>query len=320
MHVLITASRVKDFTMLSIQITDLKKYYGDTKAVDGINLKVHLGEIFGLLGPNGAGKTTTVEIMEGLTKADSGQVYVQAINIAKFPRKVKAQIGVQLQSTALYPRLTVRELIDLFRSFFPGEVRDTDDLIALVNLHDKQNTLSKNLSGGQRQRLSVALALVNKSKVVFLDEPTTGLDPQARLNMWAAIRSIKNEGVTIFLTTHYIEEAQTLCERIAIMDYGKIIALDSPGNLINQHYEEAAVQFVDLKEKPDKGAYQNLTGVTHMIHDRNQVTLFTTNTAATLGRLIDLSKSGIMRYKDLNVRRATLEDVFLNLTGRRIRD
>jgi ABC-2 type transport system ATP-binding protein len=306
--------------MIAIKITDLKKYYKDTKAVNGIDLKVQQGEVFGLLGPNGAGKTTTVEIIEGLNKADSGQVFVNGVDVAKYPLKVKSQIGVQLQNTALYPRLTVRELIELFRSFFPGEVRDTGDLIATVNLHDKANTLSKNLSGGQRQRLSVALALVNKPKIVFLDEPTTGLDPQARHNMWDTIRSIQNEGVTVFLTTHYIEEAQTLCDRIAVMDFGKIIALDSPVNLIATHYEEAVIGFEILLGEPNSNIFQSLPGVTRTICDGNMVALFTSDTIATVGKLIDFMNTGVVQLKDLAVRRATLEDVFLKLTGRRIRE
>lgn len=306
--------------MSAIKITDLKKKYKDTKAVNGIDLKVRQGEVFGLLGPNGAGKTTTVEIIVGLSKADSGQVYVNGIDVAKYPRKVKSQIGVQLQNTALYPRLTVRELIELFRSFFPGEVRDTSDLIKIVNLQDKANTLSKNLSGGQRQRLSVALALVNKPKIVFLDEPTAGLDPRARRNMWDAIRSIQNEGVTVFLTTHYIEEAQSLCDRIAVMDFGKIITLDSPENLIATHYEEAAIGFDILVGERNTNIFKSLPGVTRTICDSNLVVLYTSDTTATMGKLIDLVDTGDIQLKDLSVRRASLEDVFLKLTGRRIRE
>ena len=190
----------------------------------------------------------------------------------------------------------------------------------MVNLQDKQNTLSKNLSGGQRQRLSVALALVNKSKIVFLDEPTTGLDPQARLTMWDSIRSINNEGTTIFLTTHYIEEAQSLCDRIAVMDSGKIIALDSPRNLINEHYEEASIEFEDLREIPDKSLFQTFPGVTRAMHNGNLVTLFTTDSTTTLGKLISLVTDGAIPLRNLNVKRATLEDVFLKLTGRRIQE
>ena len=196
--------------MRAIEVKDLKKHYGEIKAVDGVSFHVEQNEVFGMLGPNGAGKTTTVETIEGLRAPNSGQVHVMGIDVVKEPQTVKSQIGVQLQTTALYPRLTVREVLDLFRSFFPGETRDADELIEMVNLWEKEKALSKDLSGGQRQRLSVALALVNKPEIVFLDEPTTGLDPQARRSMWETIRQIQDDGATIFLTTHYMEEAQGL--------------------------------------------------------------------------------------------------------------
>jgi ABC-2 type transport system ATP-binding protein len=171
-------------------VQDLKKYYGATKAVDGISFTVEQGEIFGMLGPNGAGKTTTTETVEGLRVADSGEVRVLGLDVKREPQKVKSRIGVQLQTTALYPRLTVREVLDLFSTFFPGEKRSTDTLIEMVNLREKEKTLSKDLSGGQRQRLSVALALINKPDIVFLDEPTTGLDPQARRSMWETVTAM----------------------------------------------------------------------------------------------------------------------------------
>ncbi|MBF8282168.1 MAG: ABC transporter, partial [Anaerolineales bacterium] len=221
--------------MPAIEVQDLKKYYGATKAVDGISFTVEQGEIFGMLGPNGAGKTTTTETVEGLRVADSGEVRVLGLDVKREPQKVKSRIGVQLQTTALYPRLTVREVLDLFSTFFPGEKRSTDTLIEMVNLREKEKTLSKDLSGGQRQRLSVALALINKPDIVFLDEPTTGLDPQARRSMWETITEIRQSGATVFMTTHYMEEAQTLCDRVAVVDIGKIIALDTPNALINQH-------------------------------------------------------------------------------------
>ncbi|MCI0394070.1 MAG: ABC transporter ATP-binding protein [Chloroflexi bacterium] len=306
--------------MPAIEVRDLKKHYGSTKAVDGISFHVEQGEIFGMLGPNGAGKTTTVEIVEGLREPDAGQVHVLGLDVQRHPQAVKSRIGVQLQTTALYPRLTVREVLELFRTFFPGQTRTAGELIALVNLEEKEDTLSKDLSGGQRQRLSVALALVNQPEIVFLDEPTTGLDPQARRSMWDTIRSIRQNGATVFLTTHYMEEAQLLCHRVAVMDMGHIIALDSPGRLISQHFAETAVEFEDLMDMPAQGTFSTLPGVTRSQRDSATVTLFTTDTTATLGALTRLAEAGTIHFDALHVRRATLEDVFLKLTGRRIRD
>ncbi len=306
--------------MHAIEVRELKKYYGETKAVDGITLSVARGEIFGMLGPNGAGKTTTVEIIEGLRKPDTGEVSVLGMDVQRQTRAVKSRIGVQLQTTALYPRLTVREVLDLFRTFYPGQTADIDSLITLVDLREKENALSKDLSGGQRQRLSIALALINKPEIAFLDEPTTGLDPQARRQMWGTIRSIQNNGTTVFLTTHYMEEAQRLCDRVAVMDQGKIIALDSPNQLISQHFQETAIEFEDLMELPAEGTFVSLAGVTRARRSGSLVTLYTTDTAATLSDLTLAAGEGAIRFEDLHVRRATLEDVFLKLTGKRIRE
>ncbi len=307
--------------MTAIQVTDLKKYYGKTKAVNGITFTVGQGEVFGMLGPNGAGKTTTVEIIEGLRTPDSGQVTVLGYDIQKQTKQVKARIGVQLQTTALYPKLTVVELLNLFRTFFPGqELRTTDELIDMVSLDEKRNTYSKDLSGGQRQRLSVALALINKPEIVFLDEPTTGLDPQARRNMWDTVREIQETGATVFLTTHYMEEAHALCNRVAVIDAGQIIALNSPVDLIKEHFQETAIEFEDLMDMPERGAFKSLPGVTRTLRNGRIVTLYTTDTTQTLSGLTKLSDEGAVQFDALNVRRATLEDVFLKLTGKRIRE
>jgi ABC-2 type transport system ATP-binding protein len=306
--------------MDAIVVQELRKYYGETKAVDGISFTVRQGEVFGMLGPNGAGKTTTVEIIEGLRVADSGQVTVLGMDVRKETAKIKACIGVQLQTTALFPLLTVREVIDLFRSFYPGPVRDTDRVIELVNLGEKQKTRSQDLSGGQQQRLSMALALVNKPDIVFLDEPTTGLDPQARRRLWDVIQQISDAGATVFLTTHYMEEAQRLCDRVAVIDSGHIIALDTPDELIDTHFEESAIEFdlnggaVDLK------SFAGLEGVTDARQDGNAVTLYSKAVPTTLAELTALGKAQNLTLDDLHVRRATLEDVFLKLTGRRIRE
>jgi ABC-2 type transport system ATP-binding protein len=306
--------------MDAIVVQDLKKYYGDTKAVDGINFDVKQGEVFGMLGPNGAGKTTTVEIIEGLRVADSGQVTVMDMDVRKEADKIKARIGVQLQTTALYPLLTVREVINLFRSFYPGRVRDTAYVIDLVNLREKQKTRSRDLSGGQQQRLSMALALVNLPDIIFLDEPTTGLDPQARRKTWDVIQQVSDEGTTVFLTTHYMEEAERLCDRVAVIDQGKIIALDTPEDLIDAHFEESAIEFELNGGEINPELLTGLEGVTHTRHDGNAITLYSRAVPRTLARLIEFGELHSISLDDLHVRRATLEDVFLKLTGRRIRE
>ena len=307
--------------MNAIEVSDLKKYYGETRAVDGISFDVKPGEVFGMLGPNGAGKTTTIEMIEGLRVPDSGSIAVLGMNPQRDLQKIKERIGVQLQTTALYPRLTVREVIDLFATFFNGRPPiPTGELIQMVGLEEKAKTRSKELSGGQKQRLSVALALVNDPEIAFLDEPTTGMDPQARRNLWDVIQALQQRGKTILLTTHYMEEAEALCDRVAIVDHGKIIALDTPDNLIAEHFAETAVEFEDQIDLPAEGAFRALPGVTRAWRDGKLVTLFTTDTTTSLGGLTALAQAGTIKFKDLHVRRATLEDVFLKLTGRHIRD
>jgi len=307
--------------MPAIEVQDLKKYYGATRAVDGVSFTVEQGEVFGMLGPNGAGKSTTTEILEGLRKPDSGNVQVLGLDVTRQTREVKSRIGIQLQTTALYPRLNVREILDLFSSFFPGEKRSTDTLIDLVSLREKEKTLSKDLSGGQRQRLSVALALINKPEIVFMDEPTTGLDPQARRGLWETIREIQKSNTTIFLTTHYMEEAQTLCDRVAVVETGKIIALDTPEALIQQNFKETAIEFDLADETPPEGTFRHLKGVSRpAVREGRHVTLYTNETMATLNELTNRAQAGDFKFDDLRIRRATLEDVFLKLTGKRIRD
>ncbi len=302
-----------------VEVRDLCKYYGEIKAVDGISFTVGRGEIFGMLGPNGAGKTTTVEIIEGLRRADSGQVTVLGLDVRRQPDAVKARIGVQLQTTALFPRLTVREVLNLFRSFFP-QSREADELIAMVNLQEKANTLTKELSGGQRQRLSVALALVNQPEIIFLDEPTTGLDPQARRSLWEVIEQVRSAGATVFLTTHYMEEAERLCDRVAVIDHGRIIALDSPEALIRAHFQERAVEFEINGQQAASFSLEDLPAVTQVRQDGKTITLYTNDVEATLAALFERGQRTGFQVDALHVRRATLEDVFLKLTGRRIRD
>lgn len=307
--------------MQAIEVKDIQKYYGATKAVDGITFSVAAGEIFGMLGPNGAGKTTTTEMIEGLRIPDAGTITVLGLDVVRHAREVKGRIGIQLQNTALYPRLNVREVLNLFATFYAGPKRTTDELIDLVNLREKEKTLSKNLSGGQRQRLSVALALINKPEIVFLDEPTTGLDPQARRSMWDTVRSVQAGGATVFMTTHYMEEAQTLCDRVAVFDAGKIIALNSPDGLIKEYFKETAIEFELGGEMPPEGTFRPLPGVAApALREGQHVTLFTTDTTGTLSGLSHLADAGTIHFDALSVRRATLEDVFLKLTGKRIRE
>ncbi len=218
-----------------IQVSNLKKVFqtanGLFTAVDDISFQVEEGEIFGILGPNGAGKTTTLEIMETLQKQTDGEVLIDGINTLEHPWEVKARIGVQLQSSNFYPELTLIELLKMFAAMYDVDVQPLE-MLKRVQLEDKAKSFVNKLSGGQKQRFSIASTLVNKPKVIFLDEPTTGLDPQARINLWDMIRDIKKAGVTLVLTTHYMDEAEQMCDRIAIMDHGEIVKIDTPKNLI----------------------------------------------------------------------------------------
>jgi ABC-2 type transport system ATP-binding protein len=214
-----------------VSVRELRKSYGQIKAVDGVSFDVQEREIFGLLGPNGAGKTTTVEILEGLRQADSGTALVAGVDVRKDPSGVKERIGVQLQQSAFPENFLVREIVDLFALFYRRRV-DSMAILKSVGLEEKAGQKQDKLSGGQRQRLSIAVALVNEPRVLFLDEPTTGLDPQARRNLWELARAIRERGTTVLLTTHYLDEAEALCDRVAIIDGGRIIAQDSPAALI----------------------------------------------------------------------------------------
>lgn len=302
----------------SIVVLDLKKYYKQVKAVDGLSFTVGRGEVFGMLGPNGAGKTTTVETIIGLTKRDAGTIRVLGKDPAKEPLAVKSRIGVQLQTAAMFPRLTVRETVSLYAEFYP-QALDVDAVIELVSLTDKARTQTLKLSGGQLQRLSVALSLVSNGEIIFLDEPTTGLDPQARRGLWDIIRKMQTKGKTVFLTTHYMDEAEKLCDRVAVVDQGRIIALDPPAELIKQHFPEKAVEF---KKVPalDSGKLKLLPGVKRLKQEEETVILYTEAVPATISGLLQYSETAGVAINDLTVRTATLEDVFLELTGRRLRE
>ena len=269
-----------------IRVADLKKHYGDVKAVDGVSFQVERGEVFGMLGPNGAGKTTTIEVLEGLRPPDSGTVEVLGLDVRRHPQSIKERIGVQLQSVSLYPRLTVTELLDLFGSFFSHRV-PTKQLIDAVDLGERAKAWSMNLSGGQQQRLSIALALVNDPELVFLDEPTTGLDPQARRSLWDLIRGLQERGKSVMLTTHYMDAATELCSRVAIMDHGHILEMG---------------------------------GVSRAAQEDGQTVLYSNDVPGTIGALLAAADGLSVEPHNLGIRQATLEDVILDLTGRALRD
>lgn len=242
-----------------IEVTDLHKSYDDLEAVRGISFNVKKGEIFGILGPNGAGKTTTLEMMEGLRDITSGTVIIDGINVADHVQQIKAIIGVQPQSSAFLDEARLVELIDAFASMYGGKA-DAMALLQSVGLENKAKVYAEQLSGGQRQRFSIAVALVHKPKVLFLDEPTTGLDPQARRHLWELVQQIRDTGVTVILTTHYMEEAQVLCDRVAIMDEGKIVAMDSPKHLIDALLGRGFKPHIEIQAATLEDVFIDLTG------------------------------------------------------------
>ncbi len=301
-----------------IRVEDLRKTYGQTRAVDGVSFDVRRGEVFGLLGPNGAGKTTTVEILEGLRTPDSGRATVLGIDAARRPDDLKERIGVALQTAALYPKLTVVEVLDLFRSFY-RKGRSAGELIELLDLGEKRNTRTRELSDGQRQRLAVALALVNDPELVFLDEPTTGMDPAARRALWDIVRNLQADGKSILLTTHYMEEAEILCDRLAIMDHGRILESGTVTELVDGRFHERAVRF-DRVAGLDDARMSGFPGVTSVKHEDGETLLYSQDVPATIGAVLDATEALGQEPNNLAVRRATLEDVFLDLTGRALRD
>jgi len=318
---------------LIIQARNLVKRYKAHLAVDGVDLDVREGEIFGILGPNGAGKTTTLEMIEGLRTPDSGTITVDGIDAVRDSDRVRKVIGVQLQSTALFPYLSASELIALFASFYglPDPRSRPAALLRLVNLEEKARSRVDELSGGQQQRLSIALALVNEPRVTFLDEPTTGLDPLARRNLWGTILGVRQAGTTVVLTTHYMEEAEVLCDRIAIMDGGKVIACDTPAGLIRGLDLEATVSATvaggvggKIPRALGPAALQEslamLPGVVSAAvggqAGDSRLTLKTSNAQSTIVGLLQLTSDRGIALTDLTSTRATLEDVFLARTGR----
>jgi len=310
----------KESSSMVINVEHLVKSYGDVKAVKDISFQIMQGETFGMLGPNGAGKTTTVEIIEGLRHADSGHISVLGMDVAKVPTKVKQKIGIQLQAPSLLPLVTVQEILVLFSSFYEHSL-PVDEVLELLALEESRKVLVKNLSGGQQQRLSVAMALINNPDIVFFDEPTTGLDPQARHSLWAVIENMRNEGKTVFLTTHYMDEAERLCDRVAVIDHGKIIAMGSPRELINEHFNESAIQF-ELDPAPPEVILKSFPGAKEVMVSNNEVIMYSENIPVTMSAILKYAEKADItdQLKDLYVREATLEDVFLKLTGRKIRE
>ncbi len=305
-------------TKPALSVHNLRKTYKDVVAVDNLDLEVRTGECFGLLGPNGAGKTTTIEICEGLTTPDSGEVEVLGMRWHADGPRLRQRLGIQLQETLLSEKLTVFETIRLFRSFF-NSGPEASEVIALVQLEEKQKSRVGGLSGGQKQRLALACALVGDPDLLFLDEPTTGLDPQARRQLWELIEEFKLAGRTIVLTTHYMEEAERLCDRVAIMDHGKVIALGTARELIMSIGIEHMVEFSAAKGL-DIASLCRMEGVRDVHPENGSVQMQVTELHRAVPALLDeLSRQGVA-LTELRTHSASLEDVFVALTGRRLRD
>ena len=313
-------------TREAVVIENLVKYYPDPEggalaAVDGLDLTVHRGEVFAILGPNGAGKTTTLEIVEGLTPADGGSVRVLGMDPLSQPKQVLKRIGVQLQSSTYFEFLRLGELLELFGSLYPASL-DADELLARVGLADKKGALVGELSGGQAQRFAIVAALVNDPEIVFLDEPTTGLDPQARRNLWDVIRGLSTEGRTVILTTHYMDEAEALADRIAVIDHGRIAAIDTPTRLKESHGSSTTVRFRtdDDIEASDLEALLPIGRLSSPRNAWNAYTLTVDAADMAVPALFAWARNAGVELQDVSIHRATLEDVFLNLTGNRLRD
>ncbi|HVO34192.1 MAG TPA: ABC transporter ATP-binding protein [Gemmatimonadales bacterium] len=306
---------------VAISCRRLVKRYKDVTAVAGLDLEVRAGECFGLLGPNGAGKTTTVEMLEGLLPRDEGEIEILGMRWDGHEHELRERLGVALQETKLADRLTVAEVIRLFRSFY-RRGRTVDEVLDVVELGEKRDAWVEKLSGGQRQRLAIACALVGAPDVLFLDEPTTGLDPQSRRQLWEIVASFKRGGGTVVLTTHYMEEAERLCDRVAVMDHGRVIALGSPRELIASLGADHVVEFAlaDGAQPPPEAALAALLGVKAARRDGPRFSLTVTEAhRAVPALMLELERRGV-EMTELVTHHATLEDLFLSLTGRHLRD
>ncbi len=303
---------------IALSCEGLVKRYGDVVAVDGVDLSIRVGECFGLLGPNGAGKTTTVEILEGLNEPDAGRVLVLGQRWSDDARSLRERIGIQLQETQLSEKLTVLETIALFRSFYAKGLAPRE-VMRIVRLEEKERAWVRKLSGGQKQRLSLAVALVGDPEILFLDEPTTGLDPQARRQVWDVIADVKARGGTVLLTTHYMEEAERLCDRIAIVDRGKVIALDTPGGLIARLGAEHVLE-IETEARPDRDRLRRLVDVRDIRIDGTIVSLTVREVHRAVPALLEELASQSVALTRLTTHHATLEDVFVAMTGRHLRE
>lgn len=304
-------------TRAAISCADIAKYYDDLRAVDGVSFEVREGEIFGMVGPNGAGKTTLMECIEGLRTPSGGTVEVLDMDPQRRTREVRERTGVQLQSSALPARIKVGEALDLFAAFYPTSA-DWRSLLARLGLENKAASYVEKLSGGQRQRVFIALALVNSPELVFLDELTTGLDPQARLAIWDVIRDIRGRGTTVFLTTHFMDEAEHLCDRVAIVDHGRIVALDTVDNLIASLGGENSLSFTLDGDTP-VARLEAVAGVTRVEQNAGRIVVHGTGNRFPLGVLTVLAEADLWA-RDLRTNQPSLEDVFLALTGRQMRE
>jgi ABC-2 type transport system ATP-binding protein len=314
----------------AIQCRELRKTYdGKVEAVRGLNLEIQPGECFGLLGPNGAGKTTTIEILEGLLQPTSGQVSIFGNTWQENEREMREWLGISLQETRLSEKLTVRETIELFASFY-REPRSSQEVLEELELTEKADAWVGKLSGGQRQRLAVATALVCNPRILFLDEPTTGLDPQSRRQLWEIIRAFQRDGGTVLLTTHYMDEAERLCDRLAIVDHGQIIAEGSPPDLINRLGGHHVVEFSvsgnshgptgKPESRAEKDAWRALPSVESVREDDGLVALNVKEPHLTIPALLEAIDKQGSQLQHLTTRQASLEDVFVRLTGRHLRD
>jgi len=301
-----------------MQVTDLVKHYGDVRAVDGVSFSVTDAAVFTLLGPNGAGKTTTLEILEGIREPDAGEIEIFGRTLRRVDRATKQRIGVLLQEGNFEPYLRAREVIGLFASFFRS-ARPVDEILERIALVDKAGSYVKNLSGGQKQRLAIGAALVNNPELVFLDEPTTGLDPQARRNIWSVVSDLKATGVAIILTTHYMEEAEALSDHVCIMDHGKIIAEGSPRELTAGLGQETIIEF-SADDVSDENLEPLAACCKGVRSGADFVSVETENLVQTMETLLDWSKKHKIPLQNMTVRQPNLEDVFLALTGRRLRE
>ena len=300
-----------------IKVEHLRKVYGKVVAVNDISFEVQEGEIFGMVGPNGAGKTTTIECLESLRNPDSGKISVLGLNPLNDGYTLRERIGIQLQEATLYDRIRVWEALDLFASFYHHSI-DWNSLLETLGLEDKRNSYINKLSGGQKQRLYIALALVNDPELIFLDELTTGLDPQGRRMMWKLVQDIRNQGKTVFLTTHYMEEAEQLCNRVAIIDRGNIIALDTPENLIRSLGVDSRIIF-SVKEPFEIDHLKKLKRVSRVECSNERVIVYGQG-EKLVGEVVNMLTVDGVHFHDLRTEQPTLDDVFLTLTGHEIRD